>query len=196
MDFYYYISFPFNDQEWPKKLGIGSLVFLAPVINILAIGYFVQCIKLGAKGRRVLPFWYNWDSLLRDGLVAIIIFLAYIVPPCLLWPLFLSVPLIGVFMQSTIFLMAGLMIPMAVANYAVTDEIIDAFKLGRILGQLSEVLNDYVIVYLVIILVNSLSLALIFVFPYFILLGAIANFYLGVVFAHYMGQLFRHASCK
>ncbi|HZJ84062.1 MAG TPA: DUF4013 domain-containing protein [Syntrophomonadaceae bacterium] len=196
MDFYYYIRFPFNDREWFKKLGIGSIVFLIPIINIIAIGYFVQCIRLGAKGRRILPFWHNWEGLLRDGIIAIIISLAYIIPPCLLWPLFLAVPVIGIFMQSTIFLIAGLMIPMAVANYAVTDEIIDAFKLGRILGQLGEVLNDYVVIYLIMVIINSIFIALIFALPILALLGAIVNFYLGVIFANFIGQLFRNTTCK
>ncbi len=196
MDFYYYIRFPFNDREWFKKLGIGSVVFLIPIINIIAIGYFVQCIRLGAKGRRILPFWHNWEGLLRDGIIAIIISLAYIIPPCLLWPLFLAVPVIGIFMQSTIFLIAGLMIPMAVANYAVTDEIIDAFKLGRILGQLGEVLNDYVVIYLIMVIINSIFIALIFALPILALLGAIVNFYLGVIFANFIGQLFHNTTCK
>ena len=75
MDLYHYIRFPFNDREWFKKLGLGCIIILAPIINILALGYFVKCIKMGAQGRHLLPFWDDWEDLLRDGLMALVIIL-------------------------------------------------------------------------------------------------------------------------
>lgn len=193
MDLYYYIRFPFNDREWFKKIGLGCIIFLVPIINILALGYFVQCIKSGAQGRHFLPFWYEWGELLRDGLMAIIILLGYMIIPLILTPLFFAVPVIGVFMQSTTILIAGLMVPMAIANYVISDELQDAFKIGEILGQLSEVINDYVIAYLLIILITMISSALVFALPFLALFGAIVNFYFGIVFSNFIGQLFRNA---
>ncbi|NLB89012.1 MAG: DUF4013 domain-containing protein [Syntrophomonadaceae bacterium] len=196
MDLYNYIKFPFNDREWFKKLGLGSIIFLAPVINILALGYFVKCIKIGARGRRLLPFWDDWEELLRDGIIAVIIIIGYLIIPFLLIPLFFSVPILGVFMQSTVFLVVGLMIPMAIANYTVTNEIRNAFKVDKILHQLSEVLNDYVLAYFLIVLITSISIALIFAMPLLALFCAAINFYFGVIFANYIGQLYRDAGYK
>lgn len=196
MDFYYYIRFPFNDREWFKKLGIGSIILLAPILNIIAIGYFAQCIKIGAYGRRTLPYWQDFEGLLRDGLIALLILLAYIIPTLLLIPLFLAVPVIGIFMQSTIFLIVGLIVPIAIANYAMSDEIKDAFKIGKIIGQLSEILNEYIIIYLMMIIITSISIALIFALPLFAILAAILNFYCGVIFANFIGQLLRNTCHK
>ncbi|HZK43120.1 MAG TPA: DUF4013 domain-containing protein [Syntrophomonadaceae bacterium] len=196
MDWYYYIRFPFNDREWFKKLGIGCIIFLVPIVNILALGYFVQCIKLGASGHRILPFWDDWEGLLRDGIMTIIILLAYMVIPLILTPLFLPIPFIGLFMQSVILLIVGLMIPLAIANYVISDEWQEAFNLGKILAQLSEVINDYVLAYLMIVLLTTISIALIFSMPLLVLIGAIINFYCGVVFANSVGQLLASAVCK
>lgn len=196
MDLYNYIKFPFKDREWFKKLGLGCIIFLAPIINILALGYFVKCIKIGAQGRRFLPYWDDWEELLRDGIIALVIILGYMLIPFLLIPLFFSVPILGVFMQSTVFLVVGLMIPMAIANYTVTDELQNAFKVDKIINQLSEVLNDYVIAYLMIVLITSVSIALIFAMPLLALFCAAINFYFGVLFANYIGQLFRNAGYK
>lgn len=196
MDLINYLKFPFNDREWFKKLGLGTIIFLAPVINVLALGYFVKCIKIGARGRRLLPFWDDWEELLRDGIMAVIIIIGYLIIPFLMVPLFFSVPILGVFMQSAVFLIVGLMIPMAIANYTVTNKLQNAFKVDKILYQLSEVLNDYIIAYFLIVLITSISIALIFAMPLLALLFAAVNFYFGVLFANYIGQLYRNAGCK
>lgn len=196
MDLINYLKFPFNDREWFKKLGLGTIIFLAPVINVLALGYFVKCIKIGARGRRLLPFWDDWEELLRDGIMAVIIIIGYLIIPFLMVPLLFSVPILGVFMQSAVFLIVGLMIPMAIANYTVTNKLQNAFKVDKILYQLSEVLNDYIIAYFLIVLITSISIALIFAMPLLALLFAAVNFYFGVLFANYIGQLYRNAGCK
>ena len=85
-------------------------------------------------------------------------------------------------MQSAVFLIVGLMIPMAIANYTVTNKLQNAFKVDKILYQLSEVLNDYIIAYFLIVLITSISIALIFAMPLLALLFAAVNFYFGVLF--------------
>lgn len=196
MDIYNYMKFPFKDREWYKKLGLGCIILLAPIINILALGYFIKCIEIGARGRYLLPFWDDWDELLRNGLIGTAIILAYIMIPILLIPLFLSVPIIGVIMQATTFLIAGLLIPLAIANYAISDEWQNSFKIGTIIKQLSEVISDYVIIYLIMVLITSVSIAIIFVLPLLALLCALINFYLGVIFANYIGQLLYNSCHK
>lgn len=191
MDFYYYLKFPFDDREGLKKLAIGSLILLAPIINILALGYLIECIKVGAYNRRTLPYWQDFEGLLQNGLIALLILTAYLLPALLLMPLFLVVPIIGVIMQTTILLIVGLLVPLAIGNYVITEEIKDAFKIGDLLGQLSQILSDYVIVYLMMIIVFSISVALIFTLPIFVIFAVIINFYLGVIVAYFIGQMLR-----
>lgn len=101
--------FPFEGQDWPRKLLIGGatgllleLVFvglayfaseeaafgiapLAVLVNLPAIGYVLQAFE-GAVRRNagILPEWEKWSSLFGGGLVGFLIGLAYGIIPLLL----------------------------------------------------------------------------------------------------------------
>lgn len=73
------IKRPFSD--W-KKLGIGGLMYLIPLVNIItglfAYGYGLLCAKT-AKEKK-LPEWKNWGDLFVKGLLAAIIGIIYFIP--------------------------------------------------------------------------------------------------------------------
>lgn len=82
MDFAKAFSFVFDDPDWVKKIIIGGIVSLIPVIGwFLVLGYMV------AVGRNVirdnpqpLPDWADFGQFLVDGLYAFIISLVYSLP--------------------------------------------------------------------------------------------------------------------
>ena len=41
MDLREYLLFPFRDPDWVRKLLLGCVVTLLPVVNILTLGYFL-----------------------------------------------------------------------------------------------------------------------------------------------------------
>ena len=51
MDYGEFIKFPFQDREWLKKMVLGCIILIIPIVNILALGYFVECIRLGMQGK-------------------------------------------------------------------------------------------------------------------------------------------------
>jgi hypothetical protein len=90
MDFGKAFTFITEDERWPAKLGIGSLVMLAatflifPVIFL--IGYQVALMRNVIAGApRPLPEWDDWGKLFMDGLYLFLALLVYTLP---FWLLF------------------------------------------------------------------------------------------------------------
>ena len=65
---------PFTD--W-KKLGIGALVTLVPILNFATFGYALRCANTKKDD---LPDWSEFGELWVSGIVALIISLIYAIP--------------------------------------------------------------------------------------------------------------------
>lgn len=62
--------FPFEDQEWTSKLGLGALISLVPILNFAWSGYMVGIIRnVIADVRDPLPTWDDLDKKFREGLI-------------------------------------------------------------------------------------------------------------------------------
>jgi hypothetical protein len=72
LDYGEFIKFPFQDREWLKKMVLGCIILIIPIVNILALGYFVECIRLGMQGKNFLPEWSDWEFYMRQGLMALL----------------------------------------------------------------------------------------------------------------------------
>ncbi len=74
---------PFSD--W-KKLGIGFLVSIVPIVNLMMTGYGLKCAQSAAKKKiKGLPEWEKFWELFVKGLVVMIIGLIYVLPALLLF---------------------------------------------------------------------------------------------------------------
>lgn len=71
------IKRPFTDI---KKLLIGTVLQLIPVVNLIAIGYYLNCAKTAMKKEFVLPEWGEWGDLFAKGLMFLIAGIVYMVP--------------------------------------------------------------------------------------------------------------------
>jgi hypothetical protein len=66
-------TYPFRDPDWPRKLGLLCLLWIAglvvPVLPwMLVCGYWAELIRQGARGEPPhLPDWLGWNRLLADG---------------------------------------------------------------------------------------------------------------------------------
>ena len=83
----YVFTFPFQDSDWKRKLGIGFLIFLAgfliPLIPwILAYGYFARLTRVAHdnQGRPELPEWDEWGQLALDGLRLAVVYFVALLP--------------------------------------------------------------------------------------------------------------------
>lgn len=194
MDWQEYIKFPLKDREWLKKLVIGCFILIVPGINILALGYFVQCLQSGIGGKRHLPEWEDWAYLFNDGLAAIIIIVIYLLVPIILTPLLAGVFLVGPLIAAIILLTIGFMVPFALANYAESYHFKRAFNFLNIAYQISRVLNHYIAAYLLIIIITAVGWAVTLGIPLIGFMGIPVIFYSNVVFANFIGLLYREAA--
>ncbi len=175
--------FPLEGTEWPRKLLMGGatsllleLIFvglaflasgeaafgIAPLVvglNFPALGYILQVYRRTLLGEAdALPEWENWPTLLRSGLAAFAVGLAYGVIPLLLLLvglgllvkggvlLFLGMVLLVLGVLAGVFL--HFFLPMALARYLAQSRIEAAFHAGILWDGISAVLPEYVATYL------------------------------------------------
>jgi hypothetical protein len=58
------LKFPINDEEWVKKVIIGGIISIIPIVNLVVYGYFVETMKYVINGKELLPEWENWRGTL------------------------------------------------------------------------------------------------------------------------------------
>ncbi len=150
------IRLPFTD--W-KKLGIGTLVSVVPIVNFIATGYQLQCARLGMKKRtKKLPEWENWGEMFVKGFAASMIALLYMLPGLLIILLSIFSALVSIFVNTLftkeaielslmtaitnnlgLFLLGGMIAliglfftPMATMNYAAKGKFGAGFDFGKV----------------------------------------------------------------
>ena len=77
MDLKFALQRPFTDI---KKLLIGILLSVIPLVNFFSFGYQIECARLTLKKKKNLPEWKNWKELFINGLLYFIIVLIYFIP--------------------------------------------------------------------------------------------------------------------
>jgi hypothetical protein len=212
MDFAKAFSFVFDDQDWIKKIGIGGIVSLVPILNFAAAGYALDVTRRVINNDpNPLPEWDDLGGKLVKGLLVAVIGFVYMLPVILL-SCVMAVPLsiLGdssgsqdaeglVAVLSSCFgcvaflysLFAGLVLPAAIGNYAAKGEVSAAFRFGDVFGLVQKNLGLYVMV-----------LVILFVASFVGGLGAIAcvigalftQFYSYLVMGHATGQAYRESS--
>lgn len=167
MDFGKAFSFVFDDEDWIKKIGVGGLISLIPVIGIfLVVGWGVEVTKRVIRDdAETLPDWSDFGGYLTRGFLVFLVAFVYMLPVILI-QVCSSIPFLFENVDetlTTIFtivtvcfgcltilysIAAYLVLPAAVANYAATGEIGAAFKLGEIFKMVRENIGTYALVLL------------------------------------------------
>ena len=74
-------SYMFQDEDWIKKILIGGVVGIIPIVNFAAIGYMIQIIRNVRDGQALpLPEWDEFGKYFVDGLWIFLIFLVWAIP--------------------------------------------------------------------------------------------------------------------
>lgn len=71
------IKRPFQDL---KKLIIGIIITIIPIVNFISTGYILECIKLTLKKSNKMPEWKDWGRLFIKGLGVVVISIIYSIP--------------------------------------------------------------------------------------------------------------------
>ncbi len=74
-------TFPFEDEQWISKLGIGAAVTLVPILNFAWSGYMVELIQnVTNQDPKPLPAWDNLEKKFLNGLILFAVGLVYALP--------------------------------------------------------------------------------------------------------------------
>ncbi len=190
MNYGEYVKFPLEDRDWLKKMILGCVILIIPIVNILALGYYMECIRLGIQGKTYLPEWSDWEYYFRQGMMALLIFIVYLGIPLFLTLILHIIPILGVMVSSIVILLAGALVPMALAGAARDNHISAAFSFGEVFYRVKQAMDHYAPAYLIMVVVIAVAPVIVFGIPIILFLGVFLMFYATVVFSNYIGQLY------
>jgi hypothetical protein len=214
MDIVENIKYPTTDSEWIKKVLIGGILLLIPILNFVCTGYYLKVIKGSIEGRNNMPEWDDWGDLFIKGISVLIISLAYLIIPIILISIIILIVsssgllLAGIFESASmgvvtlLFILIGsligfitlfivnLMFPMSLAMFANEWSFGDAFKIREIISRIKSVFVEYVIAIIVI----NILLLLVFIVAWIPFIGWAALFYAMVVTGKIYGKAFANST--
>jgi hypothetical protein len=177
------LSRPFQDI---KKLIIGCLLNIIPIVNFFAIGFVADAAKMTLGKKKNLPEWDNWGDLFMKGLMVFLVGLIWVLPMLVLmgigfggmWgsmmsgavtgsmPGFFSLGSFGIAMVLGV--IVGIVIsylsPLAVLAYIKSGNFGDAFEFRKIIDKAMNA--DYFIVWLVWIVISVVLSAIAGAIPF------------------------------
>lgn len=209
MDYGKIIKFPMEDKNWLVKIIIGGILSIIPIVNFIAFGYEFKVMKNSINKKPSMPEWKNFTDLFVKGLVVFVIALLYMIIPLIIFlgvagfsslsyiagdfanPYSIIIAILpALFIGGILLLIVGFILPMAIAMYAKSDNFGDAFKLSEILNRIKSIFGEYLISYIILIVLGFI-LMLIGLIPFIgWLLGLFGSFYLGVLALNMFGELY------
>lgn len=94
-------SYPFEDNQWVSKMGLGALISLVPVLNFAWTGYMVGILRNMMNGApQPLPNWDDFGKKFMDGLILAVAGFVYALPILILSCLPLSVMTVPAFLSG------------------------------------------------------------------------------------------------
>lgn len=176
MDIERAIKFPLDDKDWLKKLLIGGVLNIIPIINMATFGYTLQAGKNIIDGQEApLPEWSEFGSYFVKGLMAFVAILIYSLPiiavSCLSGILDGALASSGGYPRTTMAVVAlcfgifgsiyGLLVqfvaPAALTQYMLTDEFGVFFRFGDIWAYIRANIGDYVVAFLLLIVISVVA---------------------------------------
>ncbi len=214
MDFGKAFTFPFEDQDWLKKLGIAALILIIPILGTIVVaGWMLELMRrVINRDPQPLPDWNDFGGYVMKGLQALVVGLVYSLPMILVSACQQVITMglanqnsgddaaamagagiavcLGCF--SLIYgLFLGVVLPAAFGQLAATGQIGSAFRIGEVFGLVRAAPGAYIMVLLGTILagiIGSLGLILCIV-------GALATYaYAMAVQGHLYGQAYNVAT--
>ncbi|PWH20913.1 MAG: hypothetical protein DDG58_00470, partial [Ardenticatenia bacterium] len=81
MDIGIAFSYMFQDRDWLKKILIGGVISLIPIVNFAALGYVVQLVRNVRDGQDLpLPEWDQFGEYFVSGLYLFLVYVVYAIP--------------------------------------------------------------------------------------------------------------------
>ena len=224
MDFGKSIGYVFEDKKWTNKLLIGLLVSIVPIVNFALLGWMIDIMRNVSKREPLpLPEWGDFGDKFVKGAILFVVGLIYSLPALLLTcPLFIAPFTRGDFSRdgqqavASLFvgtalalscaiglymLLLSFLMPAIYLNFARKGTFGAGFEFGEIWRIMSKNLGDYIVAWLIIIVVGvgvtfviGLVAGVLVFIPCcgwilsWVLLG-MAGVYIMAVFGHLFGQI-------
>jgi hypothetical protein len=171
-------TYPFDDEEWLKKILIAGVISVVPIANFAGWGYALQAAKNIIQGRETpLPEWDDFGEYFVKGLLTFLALLIYAIPLLLLscvmgfFDNLIAGGRVGEAARITIGLMSfclgllsflyGLLIdfvlPAATTKYVLSEQFSDFFRFGEIFSYIGNNLGNYVIAFLITLVVSIVA---------------------------------------
>ena len=209
MDYGKIIKFPMQDKDWVMKIIIGGILTIIPIVNFISFGYMFKVMKNSINKTPGMPEWKGFTDLFVKGLILFVIELVFLIIPIIIFgavagfsalsavtggvsdPLgFVLAILPALFIGGILILIIGFILPMAIAMYAKSDKIGDAFKISESLNRIKSIFGEYLISYIIIV-IFGIILGLIGLIPIIgWILSFFGTFYLGVAALNMFGELY------
>jgi hypothetical protein len=159
-------TYMFEDENWIKKVLIGGIVAIIPIVNFAALGYIVQLIRNTRDGHPTpLPEWDQFGAYFMDGLWIFLIILVYLIPVILLACLQgIGTAALGnnkdaesaVGIVSACFscliglwsLVVAIVIPAVLIRYAEVGQFMAGFRLREVFSIITANVGSYIVVLL------------------------------------------------
>lgn len=167
-------TFPMEDQKWVAKLAIGGGLLLAGFITLIGwiftvpviFGYLVNLTRNVINGHpQPLPEWDNWGERWIEGIKAIAVSIVYSLPAIVV-SLITTIPgsilsgssnngaataggllsLAGSCLNFILGILVAIIIPAAIARFAIAGNIGDALKFGEILATVRQNIGMYIVI--------------------------------------------------
>ncbi len=184
---------PFQDI---KKLLIGSILAIIPIVNFMYVGYVAKTAKNTLTKNNDMPEWEAWGDLFMKGLTIVIIGILYAIPAGLF--LFAGIGTIiltaiaskgaigigSIIASGGIVLILGVLllvftwffVPMAVMRYVDKESMKEAFAFGKIAKKAFT--GNYIIAWILMTIYSVVISAVLLIIP--IVGTAIATFISGI----------------
>lgn len=210
MDFGKAFSFVFDDDEWLKKLVIGGIILLIPIVDFAILGWMLEIGRRVARGdAEVLPGWDDFGTYFVRGLKAFVVALVYVLPIIILeiCPATLSVmgqnsdtmgtvaSIVSLLVSCVVFIYSiflAFVLPAALMRFTMANDSIGAgLAFGEAISMVKDHLNAYLIVFLGSLIAGIVAplgtiaciVGIIFTYPYALALQG-----------HLYGQAYAEAS--
>jgi hypothetical protein len=213
MEFGKAFSFPFEDQDWIKKLGIAGLLMIIPIVGWLAVaGWGIEITRrVIQREPHPLPDWSNFGDYLMKGLMVWVVGFVYSLPLILISAcqqgaaVFLqngdggdtittAITVLSIFFGCITFffsIILGLVLPAAYGKLAVTGQIGPALRFGEVIGMVRKTPTPFLIC-----LLGSIAASIVGALGIIVcIIGAFFTYaYAMIINAHLWGQAYNEAS--
>ncbi len=204
-------TFPFEDEDWVKKLIIGAVLMIVPIANFITIGYMLRTLRNVAEGReKPLPEWDQWGDDFMKGLLVVVAGFIYSLPIVLVSVITAILGAVlgsaesqgaqgGVALCTTVLsclswlwgLAVALFLPAALVKYVQEGQFGSFFKFAEIWQWIRDNIKNYIIAVLIAIVARIVALVGVIACGIGVLF---TTFWATVTTGHLLGQVVAQAA--